>query len=264
MKGPTGSSGRAAASRAGASLALRRAPQARVLRSARARRSRGAAGERARRVEAEAPRRRRPRVFWEMGPPGLPGVPYAHWKTRRCRAASNSGHDDQLPDICLIRKFGASRDRRGSSGYCSKRAPRSLYRPDCSRCSARARAPATTRTVALLATTPRNTPPRRPAAKFARFDPPPHADALVLPLADQIQTKMLYTVLALSTLFLAAAEEDGHAHGDGGEPAAAPSTRRTTRSRSTARTRPPSTRRSTASISSPRRRRSARRSTRTA
>ena len=28
---------------------------------------------------------------------------------------------------------------------------------------------------------------------------------------------MLYTVLALSTLFLAAAEEDGHAHGDGGE-----------------------------------------------
>ena len=29
---------------------------------------------------------------------------------------------------------------------------------------------------------------------------------------------MLYTVLALSTLFLAAAEEDGHAHGDGGEP----------------------------------------------
>ena len=29
-----------------------------------------------------------------------------------------------------------------------------------------------------------NTPPRRPAAKFARFDPPPHADALVLPLAQ--------------------------------------------------------------------------------
>ena len=54
---------------AGASLALRRAPQARCTSAALAR---GAGGERAPRVEAEAPRRRRPRVFWEMGLPGTP------------------------------------------------------------------------------------------------------------------------------------------------------------------------------------------------
>ena len=45
-----------------------------------------------------------------------------------------------------------------------------------------------------------NTPSRRPAAKFARFDPPPHADALVLPPQTNSNQNAVHCPRALDAL----------------------------------------------------------------